>query len=142
MNASDAKKKLHFTLGANPGDSISHLLCGRVIPNLDYLYIAFAAFYIFYGRWLSIIYPIPLNPDEAQMAANTLRITFHGFNWNALDGTTVGPLNSLILLWPYIIGWDVTFSTTRLTAGVLLFFVCSLLYFAIKILGGRFLALL
>lgn len=130
MNASDTKQKL------------SHLLCGRVISNLDYLYIAFAGFCILYGRWLSIIYPIPLNPDEAQMAANTLRITFHGFNWNALDGTTVGPLSSVILLWPHIIGWDVTFSTTRLTAGVLLFFVCSLLYFAIKILGGRFLALL
>ena len=108
MKASGKETKIHFRLGANSGDSLSHFPGGRIISNLDCIYIALAGFFILYGRWLSIIYPLPLNPDEAQVAANTLRITFHGFNWNALDGTTVGPLNSLILLWLNIIGWDVT----------------------------------
>src|ERR1700745_3586567 len=140
MKASGKEKHIHFILAAKSGASLSHFLFGRLIPYLDCLYLAVAGLFILHGRWLSIIYPIPLNPDEAHMAANTLRITSHGFNWNALDSNTSGPLNSLILLWPKLLGWDVTISTTRLTAAILLFFVCSLLYFTIKCLGGRFLA--
>lgn len=104
--------------------------------------VAMLAFILVFCRWQSIIYPLPLNPDEAQDAANALRIKAYGLNWNVLDGDTNGPLDSLINCWPYGLGWDVTFSTARLTACVLLFFVCVFVYLTIKSLSGRLIAAL
>jgi hypothetical protein len=100
---------------------------------LDFFLLAVAAFALLYGRWYSIIFPIPLNPDEVQAAANTLRILSDGFNWDSLDGTTVGPLNSIILMWPKIIGLDVTLAFTRLTAFFILALVCIFIYLTIRI---------
>lgn len=95
-----------------------------------------------YGRWSSIIYPIPLNPDEVQAAANTLRIMSDGFSWGSLDGTTVGPLNSIVLIWPKFIGLDVTLSFVRLTACFILTCICAFTYLSAVILSERWLAIL
>src|SRR4051812_41016593 len=62
---------------------------------------------IFAGRLPAIVYPIRLNPDEVQMGANALRVLRHGAGWGSLDGTTVGPLSSLVLVWPALFGKDV-----------------------------------
>jgi hypothetical protein len=40
----------------------------------DVIFILAGIAIIVFGRWSSIIYPIPLNPDEVQMAANAIRI--------------------------------------------------------------------
>lgn len=114
----------------------------RLQQVFDLTGLALLAFVLVYCRWQSIIYPLPLNPDEAQDAANALRIKAYGLNWNVLDGDTNGPLDSLINCWPYGLGWDVTFSTARLTACILLFFVCVLVYLTIKALCGRLIAVL
>ena len=94
------------------------------------------------GRWDALAYPIPLNPDEAQMAANAMRIREFGIGWGAVDGTTSGPLNSLVLAWPYLFGGDVTFSTTRLTALVLLGATVIFVYCSIASIRGRLVATL
>jgi hypothetical protein len=72
--------------------------------------LAIVALELIHGRWPSIIYPLAMNPGEAQFAANALRIREHGFNWYALDGSTAGPLDSLILCWPYMFHLVVTFA--------------------------------
>lgn len=107
----------------------------------DYLFLAFVILLMGWCRWNSVVYPWPLNPDEAQAGANTLRILAYGLNWDSLDGTTVGPLNSLVLCWPYIFGLDVTLSTIRLTALILLSGVLVLNYFSIALMGGRMYAI-
>jgi hypothetical protein len=98
----------------------------------DFLFALFGVGIITVGRWHSIVYPIPFNPDEVQMAANALRIQHFGWNWDAIDGTTSGPLNSLILLWPTLFGGDVTLSLSRITATFLLSSVFILLYLSLK----------
>jgi hypothetical protein len=108
---------------------------------IDAITIFFIAFCLVQGRWLSIVYPLPLNPDEVSFAANTFRITDYGYNWDATDGITSGPLNSAILLWPHIFALDVTLSSTRLTACVLLFLISTLVYFSIRISGKKWLAI-
>lgn len=108
-----------------------------VLKALDLLVMAFIAIVLVYGRWASIVFPFPLNPDEAQAAANALRIKVYGFNWSVLDGSTNGPLDSLVVCWPHLFGWDVTMSTVHLTACALLFFVCLFVYLSIKTLCGR-----
>lgn len=102
----------------------------------DVAIIAILLLIIVIGRWDSIIYPLSLSPDEAQMAANTLRIRSHGFNWDSLDGTTSGPLNSLVLAWPHLIGFDTTFALTRLTGCALLSFTCLFTYLTIATMSG------
>lgn len=108
-----------------------------LLKAADLFVIAAVAFVLVYGRWLSIVYPYPLNPDEAQAAANALRIKAYGFNWDVLDGATNGALDSLVVCWPHLFGWDVTLSTTHLTACALLFLVCLFAYLSIKMLCGR-----
>jgi len=74
---------------------------------------------LLWQRWATITSSATFNPDEEQALANAYRIAFHGLNWNSLDGTTVGPLNSLVLCWPYVLGLEPTIFTTRLTAAFL-----------------------
>ncbi len=104
----------------------------KKLSIFDVLFLLSGAGIITIGRWFSIVYPVPFNPDEAQMAANALRIQHFGWNWDAIDGTTSGPLNSLILLWPTLFGGDVTLSLSRLTATLLLCAVFILMYLSLK----------
>jgi hypothetical protein len=62
------------------------------------------------------MYDLPLNPDEAQMIANAMKLAVDPVPWRSLDTTSSGPLNSMVLMWPYLFGQDVTFATARLTA--------------------------
>jgi hypothetical protein len=59
-----------------------------------------------------------------------LRLASHGFNWDALDGTTVGPLNTVVLYWPALVGWVPSLATARLT-GALLWAIVLVLTFDI-----------
>lgn len=93
------------------------------------------------GRWDSVLYPLPLNADEAQAGANALRILHYGYSWNAVDGHTAGPLNSILLTWPALVGKDVTLNTIHLTAFLLVFGFLSLTYYSIKVVSNAFVAL-
>lgn len=103
----------------------------------DMVFIVLIALVLLHGRWSSIVYPLPLNPDEAQNAANAMRMHAYGFNWNVVDGATNGPLDSLILCWPYLFGLDPTLNTGRLVAWALLFFICVYVYLSAKTICGR-----
>lgn len=71
------------------------------------------------GRWYTLGNPWEYNPDESQALANALRVLRHGWSWNSVDGTSSGPLNTLVLLWPRMLGGDVTYATMRFTTIVL-----------------------
>ena len=71
------------------------------------------------AHWDSITYWGVLNPDEAQAVANTARMLRHGYTWNAVDATTVGPLQSIVLLWSKLFGLDPSQGLARITAAVL-----------------------
>lgn len=108
------------------------------ISNLfDVFFLLAGITFITLGRWSSIVFPYPLNPDEVQMAANALRIKSFGWNWNAVDGATGGPLDSLALLWPSLFNNDVTLSLVRITANALLCIVFILIYLSIKNISSR-----
>lgn len=97
--------------------------------------------FLLWGRYDFIVSPLALNPDEFQAGANVLRILQYGFNWDTLDSTTVGPLNSLILAWPYLLAQEITTSTIRLTAFFLLFIIVAGSYFILASLSRRFYAI-
>ena len=72
-----------------------------------------------------------MNPDESQMMSNALRLINNNFNIYEFDGTTSGILNSLVLTWPSLLNYDVTFLSTRLSAIIL---VSLILYLTYKII--------
>ncbi len=109
---------------------------------IDLTFLIFMISIMTWGRWNSIKHPYPLNPDEAQFTASVLRIISCGYNWDKLDGGTSGPLNSLILSWPHLLGLDSTFNTTRLTALMLLSITAIFLYYSIKLVSKNYWAML
>lgn len=94
------------------------------------------------GRLRAIVYPRPLNPDEAQLGANALRALGHGSGWDSLDGFSSGPLNSVALTWPALIGKEVSLVSVRLTAWMAVSLVFVFAYLAIRRVSGRFSATL
>lgn len=78
-------------------------------------FLAASGAYIFFSRRPVLAYDLPINPDEAMMAANAMRFRHGWLNWDILDGITSGPLNSAILAWPLVLGGDITLYATRLT---------------------------
>jgi hypothetical protein len=115
-------------------------ISGPTSRVFDLCFIIAMALLLLCGRWSSILHPVPFNPDEAQAAANAMRIHAYGLDWNSLDGSTNGPLDSLVACWPYLLGLDPTLNTGRLAACALLFFVCLFVYLSAKTVCGRVLA--
>lgn len=72
--------------------------------------------FIFIFRVDSLLFNLPMNPDEAERITNAVRILHYGYTWNSVDGYSSGPLNSIILLWPKIFNIDVTYFTVRVTS--------------------------
>jgi hypothetical protein len=77
-------------------------------------------------------YDLIMNPDEAQMAANAMLSHYGWLNWNIVDPTTSGALNSAILAWPYLFGGDITFFSTRLTGLACVFATLVFLFLALR----------
>ena len=69
---------------------------------LDHAVLFFALFFsaMLALRWAGISYGNELNPDESQMLAQAMRFVSHPVPWRDVDGTTSGPLNSLLLTVP------------------------------------------
>jgi hypothetical protein len=94
-------------------------------------HISRSKYYYYYGLLalcfafplLSRIYtlpiPVPLNPDEAQWTVSARRILDDPIVWRSNDLTTSGPLNALVISWPYLLGLVPSIFTSRAT-GLLL----------------------
>ena len=62
----------------------------------------------------------PLNADEAQFLANAIKFRSNMNTWLSVDTTTSGPINSYLLMWPFLFGADVGFGAARITATFLI----------------------
>jgi hypothetical protein len=67
------------------------------------------------SRWPVVMINRPLNPDEGQMIAGAMKLALDPVSWRSVDTTSSGPLNSMVLMWPYLFGKPVTFASARLT---------------------------
>lgn len=87
---------------------------------LAWIYLSAGVAFLLVARVPSIFFDIVYNPDEAQLAAHAMQVCEGAFGWGAMDGGSAGPLLSIFLAWPCLVGWDVSFVTSRFTAAVLL----------------------
>ncbi len=91
---------------------------------------------LFFCRRHILHYDLIINPDEAMMAANAMLAQHGWLDWNLADTLTSGPLNSSILIWPYLLGGDITLYSTRLTGLVCVFGMASFVFLAVRRLAG------
>jgi hypothetical protein len=91
-------------------------------------------------RFPEIRYGGVFNSDEAQMTAQAIRFAHLATPWRDVDGTTSGPLNSLVVAAPILIGHDPTLHSSRFIGGLLYFGTLVFLYLLIRGLTGDFTA--
>jgi len=87
-------------------------------------------------RWPLISWPHEINIDESQMLAQGMRYLSHPIPWRDVDGTTGGPLNSMILSLPLSLGSPSTWETSRIMLWVLNCLTMVFLYFAVRCFGS------
>ncbi len=98
----------------------------------SFVFLVLSLAVLLYGRRQILSYDLILNPDEAQMAANAMLAQHGWLNWNIVDTTTSGPLNSMILGWPYLFGGDITLFSTRLTGVACVYGLALFLFLALR----------
>lgn len=81
--------------------------------------------------------PVPLNPDEAQLAATALNAWNGPWIWLNAHNHTVGPLAPLLAGWPIMIGQEVSLQSVRATGFVVEILSFVLLAAALFRLTGR-----
>ncbi len=71
------------------------------------------------AHYYALSIPIPLNVDEAQWTASARTILTDPVVWRSSDLTTSGPLNGMVIAWPYAFGHIPSLYTSRLTGLIL-----------------------
>ncbi|HZV34727.1 MAG TPA: hypothetical protein VFB72_09170 [Verrucomicrobiae bacterium] len=84
-----------------------------------------------------ISWPNELNVDESQMLAQAMRFLVHPVPWKDVDGTTSGPLNSLVLSVPIYFGAPADWQTSRTVLWALECVTLVFLYLAMRAFGSR-----
>lgn len=95
-------------------------------PQRNQLYFELSFFTLLLACLIISRYPylsnnIELNPDEGQMIAQGMKYLKDFLPWRSVDGTTSGPLNTYVIMWPCLFGIKINYCTARLTGLVLIF---------------------
>lgn len=85
---------------------------------------------LFAWRWPPLFSQVEFNPDESQLAAGAITLTYDPVFWRAVDGTTSGPLNFYVLVPALSLPGLPGIFAVRLT-GLLLVWVSLALSFAL-----------
>jgi hypothetical protein len=91
-------------------------------------------------RWQAVLLHAPLNPDEAQMLAQAITLHHYPIPWKDYDGTTSGPLNSMVLLVPLALGFGPDYASARIVGLLLVLGSLAALYVTIRSFYGDFTA--
>lgn len=112
-------------LGGGRG-ALARAVCARAT------FAAWLAATILFFRLPSITSGAVLNADEAQMTAQAITFLRHPIPWLDFDGTTSGPLNTMVLAIPAAFGVRPSLASSRLVGAFLLFVVLVCLYVAVR----------
>jgi hypothetical protein len=122
------------------------LLCwcawGAFRPRKSFLDHPAVFFIVAGGAFLALRLPLikwnlELNPDESQMLAQGMRYLSHPVPWRDVDGTTSGPLNSLLLTLLMFFGAPATWVTARLVLWACGCLTLFFLYLTLRCFGTR-----
>jgi hypothetical protein len=103
---------------------------------LDFSFVGAASLFILVARLPILQISRDLQPDEAQHGANALMAASTWLNWDTLDSTSSGPLNSMIHAWPLLFHADITFTTIHLTGAVIACAMAACTYLGVRRVVG------
>lgn len=86
--------------------------------------------FLFWLRFPFIVFNQELNPDESQMITHAMTLRSDHIYWKFVDGHTIGPLSSYLLILPTFLGLAFDYTSARLTA---YFLMLGSLFFFYKI---------
>ena len=133
---------ISLTIAILLADLVPPLRRATFPPSAAVTYLVSVAAFVLVRRWPFLRYDPALNPDEALMAANAMSTRYGWLNWDIVDPTTSGPLNSIILAWPYLFGAEITMFSTRLTGVACVLGVVVLLFLTIRRLADTRVAIM
>lgn len=98
------------------------------IPAL--LFLLASAAVLLFKRLPAVVFNRELNADESQMLSHALTLYRDPVYWRSVDGTTIGPLDSFVLVIPRLLGYQIDYTSGRAvglvcTGLALLFFYLS-----------------
>jgi len=79
---------------------------------------------LIYSRSLSLFIPYPFNPDEAQYVAQAMLFLEDPIPWTHVDTTTGGPIGTLAILIPSLLGVGPGYVSARVIAILLIWGAC------------------
>ena len=110
--------------------------------RLDIIFLISGIAFIWIARLPTLQFALPLDPDEGQFAANAMRIWAGGMDWGNFALMSTGPLDSIVLIWPRLIGLDITLTTTRIMGTALISAMSVMLFLCIRRLSSSEIAVL
>ena len=109
---------------------------------LDIVFLLSGIAFIWIVRLPTLQFALPLNPDEGHFAADAMRIWAGGMDWDNFALMSTGPLDSIVLVWPCLIGLDITLTTTRIMGTALISSMLVMLFLCIRRLSTTEIAIL
>lgn len=125
---------------AAPGSLLARAAAHPRLVSVAYLVLGNA--HLLVSRLASIHFDALFNPDEAQMTAHAMQVCHGAFGWGGMDGGSAGPLLSIVLAWPCLLGGDVSMLTARLTAAAFLGATATLAFLVARRAAGVEVAIL
>ncbi|MFN8343371.1 MAG: hypothetical protein U0X91_00090 [Spirosomataceae bacterium] len=87
-----------------------------------------------------LFHNLPLNPDESQMLAQGLTLTFDPLLYRSVDPTTSGPINNYVLAFFHGIGFKLDFRLAHVLSWLITLSAVTFLYKALKQLVSDYIA--
>lgn len=103
-------------------------------PAVFFLLVSLCVFVV---RLPRILWAGELNVDESQMLAQAMRYLTHPVPWRDVDGTTGGPLDSMLLSAPMLLGARAAWLTARIVLWAANCLTLILLYRTLRSFGTR-----
>ncbi len=126
---------LYFALGYAIAIGIVLLLfLHKNLPSFSRIFIGLSLLLVAFMRLPILVFNQEINPDESQMIAHAITLKQFPLYWQAVDGTTIGPLDNYALILPSLFGLPFDYTSARLIGllcvlGSLWFFYQSLIHF-------------
>lgn len=98
---------------------IGYLLAGVVLFVSQYksvstkAYLTLGVVLLAWMRLPVIVFNRELNQDESQMLSHALTLLQDPVYWRSVDGTTIGPLDNYLLIFPKLFGFQIDYSAAR-----------------------------
>lgn len=105
---------VYFALGYLLAAAVALVTNGNKIKNQELLFLTVSGILVVMMRLPIVIFNQEINPDESQMIAHALTLRHYPIYWQSVDGTTIGPLDNYILLFPSFFGTAINYASAKL----------------------------